>query len=365
MNSVNAHTSPQVSICATCYNHEKYIPFFMKTLMEQDFQDWELVVTDDYSTDYSYEMLTQYTCDPRVRVYRNERNRHIGHTTNNSLSKARGKYVCLISVDDGLVLGKLSHDYNYLETHADIAVLYSNLIIIGEDSVPTGAFLMHPAGLERYQSLNFMFTHGNRMLIPGIFFRRECLDVVGLFNPLLCLTQDYEFNIRLMLNYEMAISDTPTVYYRRRDNDQNVSAYTPQCFSHIANETALLLDAGVQQIKNIDQFKKIFPDFKKYDPINNEDVLFYVGLVLSECKNSAVRMAGLKMLYNFVADRIDYLEQQYGFSSKDFMSLTREVDIFGEHKYMLRIHKKSSLLERLLCGVWRSLTRKLKRRGLL
>lgn len=102
-----SNEQPAISICATSYNHEKHIPFFTESLLQQDFTNWELVVTDDCSTDDSYRLLQSYTSDPRIRVYRNDRNRYVCHTFNHSLSKVNGKYICSMSADDDFVKGEL------------------------------------------------------------------------------------------------------------------------------------------------------------------------------------------------------------------------------------------------------------------
>lgn len=106
-----SNKQPAISACATCYNHEKYIPFFMESLLQQDFTNWELVVTDDCPTDDSYRLLQSYTSDSRIRVYRNDRNRLLGQTFNRLLSKVNGEYVCSMSVDDSSVKVELIPEY--------------------------------------------------------------------------------------------------------------------------------------------------------------------------------------------------------------------------------------------------------------
>lgn len=357
--------SPQISVCATCYNHEKYIPFFMEKLMGQDFQDWELIVTDDCSTDGSYDLLKSYCNDSRVHVYRNDRNRHVCQTANNSFAKARGKYVCIISTDDAFAEGKLAHDVTYFEAHPEISVLYNNLIHIKEDNTvirdtkQRGMHLRH----NKWHFLHHLFTKGNCMMIPGLAVRKKCIDEIGMMNPLLCLTQDFEYHIRLQLHYEIAISDIPLTYYRRRDNEMNLSAYTQQNYNHIDNEMALLLGECARQIKGVEQFRQIFPEFSKYDELNDKDIVFYVGQILVESPSRPIRAAGLAMLYEFVIRDIERLEQQYGFMAKNFMEITHKVYAYNEtipNREMLK-----TPLDKLIYSIWSSMRRKLRRRGII
>ena len=359
------HDSPQISVCATCYNHEKYIPFFMEKLLEQDFQDWELIVTDDCSTDGSYDLLKTYCHDPRVHVYKNDRNRHVCQTANHSFAKARGKYVCIISTDDAIVEGKLAHDVAYLDAHPEVAALYNNLIPIREDNT----FISDPkqrwahCKLDRWQILNHLFTKGNCMMIPGLVVRRESMQAIGLMNPLLCLTQDYEYHMRLLLHGEMAISDRPLTYYRRRDDEMNLSAGTEKNENNGDNEIALLLEEEVRRINGLEQFRRIFPEFNKYSELRDEDIVFYTGLLLVESPRRPIRAAGLKMLYDFVLRNVERLEQQYDFLAKDLMAITRKVYAYNEILPDRAALKKP--LDKLIYKIWHSMRRKLKRRGII
>lgn len=356
-----------ISICASCYNHAPYIPFFMETLLKQDFRDWELIVTDDCSTDGSYEALQSYSSDPRVHVYRTDCNRHVCQTSNHSYTKARGKYVCIFSTDDAFAEGKLAHDVDYLEKHPEISVLYDNMCIIGEDNTAAKDAKKnwkHRTDYDQYQFLHRLFTRGNCMMIPGMVVRKSCMDAIGLLNPLLQLTQDYEYHIRLMLNYEIAISDAALTYYRRRDNEQNLSAGTPENENHSDNEVMLLLSGCVQQIKGVSQFRRIFPEFDRYSDLTDADIPFYAGLQLVESKSTAIRSAGLRILYDFVSSNTAYVESKYGFYAKDFMAIARRVQCSFRDQLVSR-GQITRPLDRLIYTIWASMRRKLRRRGII
>ncbi len=353
---------PAISISTTCYNHEKYIPFFMESLLQQDFTNWELVVTDDCSTDDSYRLLQSYTSDPRIRVYKNDRNRHVCHTFNHSLSKVNGEYVCCMSVDDGLVKGKLAHDYEFLEHHQNVSVLYNDLIPIGEDNEPIDFSIDVHEKMDRWDVLRFLFTEGNCLPVPGMMIRRECVDQVGKLNPLLRLTQDYEWHIRLLLNSDMAQSETPLTYYRRRENRGNLSAWTVENFSAIYSEMELMLKDCVKKIADVQQFRKIFPEFTRYENMVDRDIPFYAGLVLVGSPVPSIRAAGLSLLYDFALQNGDYLEKSYDFLAKDFMKITQESKIAG-HYVIFDPPILRGPMEKIMYKIWRSLSRKLRRRG--
>ena len=68
-------TTPRVSVVPTSYNHEKHIEYSIRSILNQTFDDFELVVVDDCSTDSSWRIIQGLaSLDKRVHTYRNERN---------------------------------------------------------------------------------------------------------------------------------------------------------------------------------------------------------------------------------------------------------------------------------------------------
>ena len=69
------NTAPIISILTTCYNREKYLAECIQSVLDGHFQDFELIIVDDQSTDRSLEIANEFAAkDPRIRVYRNEQN---------------------------------------------------------------------------------------------------------------------------------------------------------------------------------------------------------------------------------------------------------------------------------------------------
>lgn len=90
---------PTVSIITPCYNSEKFFQETIDSVLNQNFQDWEWLVTDDGSSDRSIEML-QAVKDPRIRIFRAEKRGGAGKARNNSLSHSSGRYITFLDSDD-------------------------------------------------------------------------------------------------------------------------------------------------------------------------------------------------------------------------------------------------------------------------
>ena len=270
--------------------------------------------------------------------------------------------------DDAFVKDKLANDFKFMEEHEEVGVLYTDLIEIGEDNEDLHHHRENFNEFERYAILRHQFLSGrNDLGIPGLFFRKSCLNEVGFFNPLLCLTQDYEYHIRLISKFIPAKSKEPTVFYRIRENEQNLSAPTLANASQMANEFFLCKESCIGEIKDLTQFSKIFPDFKKVPLLSSRDIPFYVALMLVESPTQPLRAAGLRILYDFTLKNIKYVEEKYGFTAKDFMDICRHTAIFGEFEFGERFTIDESMITRLWTKIifkaWKSFTRKLRRRG--
>ena len=97
---INEH-SPKVSILLPVYNAEKYLSSCLESLLEQTFQDFEIVAINDASSDSSLHILKAYANkDSRIKIYCNESNLKISPTLNNGLKIASAPLVMRMDADD-------------------------------------------------------------------------------------------------------------------------------------------------------------------------------------------------------------------------------------------------------------------------
>ena len=85
MDSVQSNSQPLVSILITSYNRARWIGQAIESAMAQDYENLEIIISDDGSTDNSHEVINKYTNDPRIRYSRNEKNLGITATLNKGL----------------------------------------------------------------------------------------------------------------------------------------------------------------------------------------------------------------------------------------------------------------------------------------
>ncbi len=103
---------PQVSIITPTYNQEKFLNFCIRSVINQSFQDWEMIIIDDNSIDKTYQVALNFSIkDKRIKVIRHEKNwgiKKLAETYNQALMFSRGKYIAILEGDDFWPKNKLS-----------------------------------------------------------------------------------------------------------------------------------------------------------------------------------------------------------------------------------------------------------------
>lgn len=122
---------PGISVIMPVYCAEKYVEEAIKSILNQTFQDFELLVIDDKGGDGSMDIVNSIR-DSRIRVFENDYNRGIAYATNVGLGNAEGKYIALMDDDDIAMKDRLQLEYDYLESHPDIDVVGGGDISVNE-----------------------------------------------------------------------------------------------------------------------------------------------------------------------------------------------------------------------------------------
>jgi hypothetical protein len=114
---------PALTVVMTVYNGSPYVEEAVNSLLAQDFDDFELVIVDDGSTDGTAEALARRT-DPRMRLVRRA---HAGRVAalNHAVGLARGRYLANLDADDVALPGRLALPVRFLDDHPDVAVVGS------------------------------------------------------------------------------------------------------------------------------------------------------------------------------------------------------------------------------------------------
>lgn len=125
-----------VSIITPCYNSEKYIGEMIRSVLKQTYTNWELLITDDCSTDNSREIVMEYaTKDSRVKLFQLAQNSGAGIARNNSIKNARGRYIAFLDSDDLWKPEKLERQILFIEKNGYKFVFCQAIVIDTDDNI--------------------------------------------------------------------------------------------------------------------------------------------------------------------------------------------------------------------------------------
>jgi len=124
---------PLVSIIMPCYNAEHLINQSIDSVLAQTYDNWELLITDDSSTDNSVEVIERY-CekDPRINLLVSKQNQGIAKTRNLSIESAKGRFIAFLDNDDLWMPDKLEKQVNFM-LEKGYAFTYTSYELIDND----------------------------------------------------------------------------------------------------------------------------------------------------------------------------------------------------------------------------------------
>lgn len=160
-----------VSIIMPSYNTEKYIAKSIKSVLTQTYQNWELLIVDDCSTDNTDKVVEPYLADSRIRFFRNEQNSGAAVSRNRALREAKGRWIAFLDSDDLWKPEKLHRQINFMQENA-YHFSYTNYSEIDEIGNETGITVTGPRKITRRCFYNYCW--------PGCLTVMYDKDVVGL-----------------------------------------------------------------------------------------------------------------------------------------------------------------------------------------
>jgi glycosyltransferase involved in cell wall biosynthesis len=331
---------PKVSVIIPSYNHEKYVREAIQSVLEQTYQDFEIVITDDGSRDRTVSIIKSFT-DPRIKLFYFPKNRGAAVAVNHCIAEASGEFIALLNSDDAFVPEKLEKQVEFLDKNPKIGAVFSYAQFIDEDSKDITNTEHHYAKVflqqnrSRFEWLNYFFYNGNCLCHPSILIRKECYETVGNYDPRLAQLPDFDFWIRLCQKYEIFILQEHLVKFRIRGDRANVSADTLEARTRISFENTQIFRnyLNLQVLENIEKiFPEIFTFYNTDDyKIGKEIASFLIANLALQNKLNTVRYFGLLTIYELLGKYnplISELEESYYFDFTDLIRLTGSVEVF-------------------------------------
>lgn len=228
--------SPVISVVIPSFNHEQFVRETLSSVLGQTFQDFEIVITDDGSSDGTVEAIREFS-DPRIDLHAFKKNKGAVVALNSSIRRSRGEFICYLSSDDKFLPGKLEQQVDFLKKNHEPAAIFGMPNFIDERGLPLATenqfngHIFHAPFNEHLFSredwLRRFFLHGNCLCHPTMMIRRSVYDEIGLYDPRLANLPDFDMWVRLCMKHTIHVSADEVTSMRIRDDDRNMSAPKP------------------------------------------------------------------------------------------------------------------------------------------
>ncbi len=201
-----------VSVVITCYNYGKYIARCVESVLGQTFQDFEIIIVDDGSTDNTGEIIAPYLTDSRIHYIKQE-NAGQAVAKNAGIINSKSEFIAFLDADDLWDHTKLEKQIP-LFSDPYVGVVYSSSRYIDGDGKDfifriESDYMMPKSG---YVSKHLLFD--NFVPFSSSVVRRECFERVGLFNESLSMGIDWDLWLRISVYYQFQYVDEPLLLYR-------------------------------------------------------------------------------------------------------------------------------------------------------
>ena len=213
---------PAVSVVMPVYNAMPYLPLAIESILTQSFDDFELIVLDDASTDEGHAFLASVR-DPRLLVIRCGK-QGLGALLNEGLRIARGRYVACMHGDDISLTDRFLHQWHYLEHNTDVGVVGCQYDIINQQ----GAITQHIALPTSDAQIKFHLLARCPFAHPGVMYRRDLVLSVGGYQAELVPTEDYDLWWRLADCCRFANLPETLLRYRRHLTNLSITQHARQ-----------------------------------------------------------------------------------------------------------------------------------------
>ena len=140
-----------ISIIVPVYNAEKFIDDTIKSVLDQTYQNFELLLIDDCSTDNSVKLIKKYK-DKRIKLFKNKINSKAAISRNKGIEKALGRYICFIDADDLWDKEKLEKQISFMKEN-NCEFSYTGYQFADSKGIPNGKKVYVPNKINYKQAL--------------------------------------------------------------------------------------------------------------------------------------------------------------------------------------------------------------------
>ncbi|MDA3817449.1 MAG: glycosyltransferase family A protein [Prolixibacteraceae bacterium] len=241
---------PDITVVIPAFNREKTIKRAIESVINQTFDNWELIIVDDCSTDRTVQLIQDfYSYDCRVKVEKLEINGGANMARNQGARIARAPLIIFFDSDDELAPTTLKNHLGKFADNHELGLSYVFATCIKNGEIVATFNQKVNANAER---ILFMGFHGIGSATSGLCIRKDVFDEIGGFDELMPSHQDLDFIVRVAGNYSIDyIENSNTLMYW---DEQNRISDNPMA---VINGAAYFFAKHEKRLKELDIYHHV------------------------------------------------------------------------------------------------------------
>ena len=271
-----------------CYNGEKYIREAVESVINQTYENWELIFWDNQSSDSSAKIFLEYD-DCRLKYFYAKKHTELGDARVEAISKAKGSWVAILDVDDIWFKKKLEYQVDIinksLNDGVELGLVYGKVLEINERGIEVGE-LSHinykNKTLPNGMILKELLLKGNFIMSPSILFSMNAFKQIGGFPKGYLNASDYYISCAISSIYRVEVVNKYVAKYREHQNNLTLNQKV------IAFEEQLMIFNKWVKYADVNDFQKI----KRIKELN-----VMVAFMEMKYKNNYIKGAKLILLH--------------------------------------------------------------------
>jgi glycosyltransferase involved in cell wall biosynthesis len=272
MNKIE-NKNPLVSVIIPTYNRGWILNEAIDSVLSQGFDDFELIVVDDGSTDNTQDILDGYARD--ITVIRQD-NRGVSAARNAGIDSASGQFIAFLDSDDLWLPGKLSLQVDFFNSNPEALICQTEEIWI-----KNGKRVNPKKHHKKFSGMIFRHSLPLCIVSPSaVMLKKSLLDKTGVFDESFPACEDYDLWLRISCKYPVFLIDTPLIIKRGGHEDQlsktpKLDKYRIRALKKMIQSNLLSKDQQIDAVKMIEEKCNIYAQGCLKRGRNNESRYYF------------------------------------------------------------------------------------------
>jgi glycosyltransferase involved in cell wall biosynthesis len=203
-----------VGVIIPAFNAARTLPAALESVASQTFDDWQILLVDDGSTDNTAEVVAPFLDRFGAKMlYIVQENRGLPAARNAAIRASTAEFLALLDADDVWLPCRLAESVKVLRERPQAGLAYGGITTIDQEGQLGKTFVGNRRSAEGRIAPRIYMRQVD-LPCPTLTFRKKCLDEVGLFDETMRATEDRDLCLRIALRYEVAFVPRVIAYYR-------------------------------------------------------------------------------------------------------------------------------------------------------